>query len=281
LPTLGVLRVAPPSRRRVTTVETDAGGEALAVDGLVIPLTETMTEPSSGPAWLPLRFIETAGWRVALDDIDPLRSCFETRPAKRQCGGKVAEWQSNLATAWAFLEREDPVQACALAAGIRSITPLKPTAAPHASATNRHAFGAVGISKRSLDSDSGVDLARLLVHEFQHLKLGGVLDMYELHDGSDTERYKVGWRPELRPFEAALQGAYAHIGEAEIWKVMATQSNDESDGSAETCRSLRLQVRDAIGVLEASSSLTSIGHRWMDGMRSTSQSWSEDMAVRG
>lgn len=282
LPTLGVLRFGSPSRRRLTTIVTDTGGAAVTVDGLVVPLADSgRPDPRVGPVWLPLRFIETAGWRVALDDIDPLRGCYDKRPAKRQSVSRLAAWQRNLAAAWDLLDSESPVQALALAAGLRSITPLNTGASRHGSATYRDAAGAVGIAGRSLDS-SGVELARLLLHELHHLKMGAVLDMYELFDGSDCSLYEVGWRPDRRPIEAVLQGAYAHMAVAEFWRVLASRSRGgTADRAATECRSLRGQIQKAVDVLAGSSSLTSLGRRWVDGMRSTSHSWPEDMALQG
>ena len=46
------------------------------------------------------------------------------------------------------------------------------------SAAARQAFGAVGVAR----PDDGETLALLLIHEFQHVKLGAMLDLFELCD---------------------------------------------------------------------------------------------------
>ena len=41
-------------------------------------------------------------------------------------------------------------------------------------------------------------LALLLMHEFQHVKLGAVLDLYDLFDPDDKRLYHAPWRKDPR-----------------------------------------------------------------------------------
>jgi HEXXH motif-containing protein len=82
-----------------------------------------------------------------------------------------------------------------------------------AGTASRHAFGAVGTVPADADG-----LAVLLVHEFQHVKLGEVLELCDPSDPTTRIRLRVPWRPDPRPVEGVLQGTYAHLAIADIWR---------------------------------------------------------------
>jgi uncharacterized protein len=95
-------------------------------------------------------------------------------------------------------------------------------------------------------------LDALLLHEFQHVKLHGLIDMYDLFDPSDVRRMPVPWRPDPRPVEGVLHGAYAHLALAHLWR-----SRGDS-GRVEYLR-LRDWVSKAAEALVRAGSLTPDG----------------------
>ena len=74
-----------------------------------------------------------------------------------------------------------------LAAGLSTCSCRWPTTCPagRSARAARQAFGAVGAA---LPVD-GADLALLIIHEFQHVKLGALLDMFDLYDSADQRAF--------------------------------------------------------------------------------------------
>jgi uncharacterized protein len=67
--------------------------------------------------------------------------------------------------------------------------------------------------------EDGETLALLLIHEFQHVKPGAMLDLFELCDPVAAGRlFYAPWRDDPRPVEALLQGTYAHVGVTDYWR---------------------------------------------------------------
>jgi uncharacterized protein len=212
------------------------------------------------------RFVGLGGRPVRLEDTDPYRHRFgyeATAPVD-----DVSGWRRVLERAWSFVERDAPGQAEGLREGLRAITPLEP--APDGtlrSATNRDAFGAVGIAY----TDDPAAMAVMLVHEFQHMKLGAVLDLIDLvDDRAADDRLKVGWRPDPRPVEAALQGTYAHLAIADIWRRRAERGIAEARGNYVMYRDW---TAAALVALRGGDRLTEAGRRFTGRMAATVDSW--------
>src|SRR5262249_52474723 len=126
-----------------------------------------------------------------------------------------AAWQHRFGDAWAQIQQEHAAYAPGLAAGLRTVMPLAAVrAGKEVSATARHAFGAVAVALPA----SPATLALLMIHEFQHVKLGAVLDLYDLFDSADTRLFNAPWRDDPRPLEGLLQGTYAHIAVTDFWR---------------------------------------------------------------
>jgi len=121
------------------------------------------------------------------------------------------------------------------------------------------AFGAVAAAPAG-----PAELAVLLVHEFQHAKLGALLDLYDLHDRDSDARITVGWKPEPRPVEAALQGAYAHAAVADVWRLRRVP---------ELSAMYRRWTTDAIAALRGTGALTPLGTDFVDRLAATVESW--------
>ena len=280
LPTLGALRLDGVSEALVTAgpdgFQVLSGGELLKIrrDG------DGGWGGAVDPRWQPVRRCELPGWSVALEDTDPQRDSHLHPVAGRLSPTETGAWRAALAEAWQLIGRALPGYADGVAAGLSTITPLAP--APEGrdiSAAARQAFGSVGIAR-----PSGPDtLALLIVHEFQHVKLGAVLDLYDLFDPADTKpRFFPPWRPDPRPLEGLLQGTYAHVAVAEYWR---SRRRDLAEQSApgETVEQAEAQfdiwrrhTAKAIEDVAGSGSLTALGERFAAGMRATVAPWLDE-----
>ena len=213
--------------------------------------------------------------RVRIEDRDPARDRFGHPVTGPLSPAELDAWRGGLDDAAVVLAKRHPEALAEMAECLTTIVPLQPQAGRQRSATARSAFGALGIAlPETPPSETGEALACLLLHEFQHLKLGAVLDMFRLFDKTDTTGYTVAWRPGLRPLEAVLQGVYAHITVVEYWRrrALATHSAD-SDGYSHRAENLANQVREALTQITASPGLAPLGRQWVTDMAATAAEW--------
>ncbi|MFD7639801.1 FxsB family cyclophane-forming radical SAM/SPASM peptide maturase [Kitasatospora sp. NPDC059795] len=260
LPTLGRLRLDGRTRAVLR-------GDA---DGLYCGEHTVRWDRPGDHLWQPVRRVALTGWTVALEDVDPQRDSHQWPVAERLADAEFLDWAGALREAWELLGRDLPEYAEGIAAGLGTVTPLAPgPAGRDISAAARQAFGAVGIARPT----TSPVLALLLAHEFQHVKLGAVLDLYDLYDKDDQQLYYAPWRPDPRPLEGLLQGTYAHLAVAAYW-AGRVRAFDGIRGDAATTARLQLatwraHTADAIGTLADSGSLTALGLRFVEGMRET------------
>lgn len=209
------------------------------------------------------------GPRVLLEDLDEERDAFQLPPAGRLPADELDRWATAYSSAWLLIEKQYGRYVGGLRAGLRAITPLMPSPDGHAaSGTAREAFGALGLA---LPATPDV-LALLIIHEFQHVKLGALLDLFDLYDKSDTRLYYAPWREDPRPLEALLQGVYAHVAVVDFWRGRA------EDGDARAgfhFARWRTQTWEALEVLEDSGSMTEIGMRLLRRLKQTLAPWLE------
>ncbi|HEX3514601.1 MAG TPA: FxsB family cyclophane-forming radical SAM/SPASM peptide maturase [Trebonia sp.] len=239
-------------------------GEALAAEPCQAEGVPDAAGRGVQPAWEPVRVLTAPGIRVVLEDTDPYRDCHQWPAAPRLSDEEFTEWQRGFALAWREIQTHHPAYAPALAAGLTTLMPM--TAGPagsDVSAAARHGFGAVGTA---LPGDP-VTLALLLMHEFQHVKLGAVLDLYDLFDPDDKQLYHAPWRKDPRPLEGLLQGTYAHLAVSEFWRVRAGLGECDQAEAAERYEHWRAHTAAAIETLANSDSLTPLGMRFADAMR--------------
>ena len=229
------------------------------------PSAVAVQENGGLTGWQPVRALRAPGIRVALEDTDPYRDCHQWRAAPRLTDSEFARWQHCFEGAWQEIRRDHPAYAPALAAGLSVLMPL--SAGPDGrdiSATARHAFGAVAAA---LPADP-VTLALLIIHEFQHVKLGAVLDIYDLYDPADSRLFHAPWREDLRPLEGLLQGSYAHLAVTDFWRArQEVTGGAEAETAGQRFAYWRDHTRDAIETLVGSGSLTPLGERFVDEMR--------------
>ncbi|GAA1371691.1 FxsB family cyclophane-forming radical SAM/SPASM peptide maturase [Streptomyces beijiangensis] len=225
------------------------------------------------PYWNPVRLVQMPGWTVALEDTDPLRDSHQWPVSGRLTEGEAKIWAEDLTEAWSLISSELPRYAPGVAAGLRSITPLYAPDGSDVSAASREAFGAIGAARPATPAL----LALLIVHEFQHVKLGAVLDRLDLYDTGDRRTFYAPWRPDPRPLPGLLQGTYAHIAVTDFWRTRrrTAEGRDFTAAEAHFAR-WRRQTADAVEVLAGSGALTPLGERFVAKMGDTVHQWLQE-----
>ncbi|WP_239165073.1 FxsB family cyclophane-forming radical SAM/SPASM peptide maturase [Actinoplanes palleronii] len=251
LPTLGALRLTGADA--VVPVRTSAAG--FAVDNLTVRLDDPP------PQWLPTRELRPG---IRLEDTDPLRNAYdELTVADRLDDDAVLAWRQRLDAALDSLRATAPQYLPGITATLRAIVPLAPDGTgTQRSGSARTAFGAVAVTPEDPDA-----LALLLVHEVQHLKLGAVLDVCPMFDPRDPRRVDVPWRAGPRPIEGALQGTYAFLGVADVWR------RRPGPVAAARFAALRDEVTAALGALTTGELLNPAGARFAARMRAIVDGW--------
>ena len=279
LPTIGRLRTGDAA-----TAELSTGGSAFQVRTTGGKWDVHLADPDSETDWQPVRELRSlcspggarpgGGFTIRLEDTDPYRDCHQWPAAPRLGAADVARWQQRFETAWQLIESDYPQYADGLAVGLSTIMPL--TGAPEGrdvSAAARQAFGSVGVG---LPAD-GEALALLIIHEFQHVKLGAVLDEFELYDPADRRLFYAPWRDDPRPLEATLQGAYAHLGVTDYWRGRRHRAQGpDALAAAERFARWRALTAEAIETLAGSGALTEHGDRFVARMRATIEPWLDE-----
>jgi uncharacterized protein len=286
LPTLGRFEVRDTEDAATATVETGRGTVTVRTPAgrrLEVPVIRSAgagdvgtgdPDADVGSGWRPVRSLTAGNITVAVEDTDPYRDCYQWRAAPRLTHDQIADWRHLFTAAWELIQHDHAAYAPGLAAGLATLVPLAAAPPGHdVSATARHAFGAVGIA---LPADAAT-LALLLIHEFQHVKLGAVLDLFDLFDRTDTRGFRVPWRQDPRPLEGVLQGTYAHVAVTDFWRVRRhTAAGPAAGVAAAHFARHRVQTSEAIETLAASGSLTALGERFVTGMRTTVTPWLDE-----
>ncbi|MDX2918801.1 MULTISPECIES: radical SAM/SPASM protein FxsBH, inactivated beta-hydroxylase extension form [Streptomyces] len=206
LPTLGTVLLGGPGKRGTAVVHSGDGG-FLVRETQATPGTGRRIAPDEpeGPHWLPVRVLRRApAPAVLLDDLDPLRDCFDAPAADRLAAKDAEAWAHRIAEAWSLLADAVPDQAAEAARTLTTITPL----ATGAAAPGRHGPGALGTGPVT-----GADeLALGLLSGFRRAKLralGEVTDLYAL-DG--TWDHRTPWGSEHVPFSRLLAETFERAG---------------------------------------------------------------------
>jgi uncharacterized protein len=270
LPTLGRLRVGDAATAMLAT----RGGafEVRAASG------KWHIEPAFGapdPDWQPVRRLRSGEFTVLLEDTDPYRDCHQWPAAPRLTPAEADAWQARFDAAWLLISGAHPRYAPAVAAGLRALMPLaNDVPGREISAAARQAYGAVAAAL----PPAGDDLALLIIHEFQHVKLGALTDMFDLCDRTDEHLFYAPWREDPRPVGALLQGTYAHIGVTDYWRLR--RHGADGPGAAEQFARWRMLTAEAIATLAGSGALTPLGGRFVEGMRATVEPWLAESVPR-
>jgi uncharacterized protein len=268
LPTLGRLRVGDTSTATLAA-RGEGDFEVRAASGKWH--IDPGTKEEANQDWQPVRELRAGGFAVRLEDTDSYRDCHQWPVAGRLTADEAADWQAQFEEAWRLIEQAYPRYAPGVAAGLTTLLPLaNDVAGREISAAARQAFGAVAAALPA----SGADLALLIIHEFQHVKLGALTDMFDLCDREDQRVFFAPWREDPRPLGALLQGTYAHIAVTDYWRVRRhMETGPDALASAELFARWRMMTADAIETLAGSGALTPLGARFVDGMRATVEPW--------
>ncbi|MEU3984999.1 HEXXH motif-containing putative peptide modification protein [Streptomyces sp. NPDC026672] len=293
LPSLGALRTADPGAATVRV--TGRNGCLTLRQGsapdVVVFLEAGYGAWSGSPAWSPagaLPGLTLDAAPMPLDDLDPYRG-VRADPRHRTLSGPATlddvarkRWlQAWSGTAAALRTGGERRQTEALAL-LRCLVPLEmPPGADGrggCSATRREAFGAL----LSSTPPSPVAFAATLVHELQHAKLAALGEMVTLHQEDGEERYFAPWRPDPRPYDGLLQGAYAHLGLADFFQRRALTAEPAHRESAWVQHArYRAQVGAVLPALVGSPRLTARGRRFVDGMAAAHEAMATHPAPRG
>ncbi|MET7496827.1 HEXXH motif-containing putative peptide modification protein [Streptomyces sp900116325] len=274
LPTLGAVRVNPG------TVGLAAGDGALRIceehGPAVLVRVDSEGASSLDPRWLPVHALPAVlpgGSPVPLDDLDPYRAAGDSLEHHGLSG--VVQLDDAARKAWTeswsgvepMLGIGGDHRRAEAATLLRCLVPL---AAPpgsaasgeeaaHCSGTRREAFGAVLSSRPA----GAAHLAATLVHELQHTKLAALSALVPLHHEDTAPRHFAPWRPDPRPFDGLLQGAYSHIALADYWQRFALGSERVTYTQRDLAWSEHARRREQVGavlpVLAGSGALTSEG----------------------
>ncbi|QYC39624.1 hypothetical protein Nocox_10020 [Nonomuraea coxensis DSM 45129] len=270
LPSLGLLTLPPglPSGSRDRVAVTVEPVDGRAMDGRVEVRAgrgRVLVRPGrDGRGWQTLHRLPFGpDTEMTVDDLDPYR----------WLGGDVAgrltpawrrRWSACLGQAWEILRARHAIVAEEVAAMVSVLTPVHGTALEQRSASARNLFGAVALS----DPVNGIGMALTLTHELQHLKLYALTDLVTLTLPDDGRRFYAPWRPDPRPLEGLLHGAYAHAAVAAFWQ--RHLGDPEHGGRAEVefarWRTASYQVT---GTLLDSGGLTEEGRRFVGTLRDT------------
>lgn len=246
-------------------------GKILTVAGIAVP-----DEPDAEvPGWQELRFLEahSAGLsiRVRLDDLDPFRDLHRLCAADRLDPDTVEQWRRHFNDCWDIVVTHHRRYAEAIAAGLVTLVPLAAQRSTRGvNATSMDAFGSISLSSPA----DGQAFAAALIHEFQHAKLGALMDLLALHEPIEEGRYYAPWRDDPRPLGALLHGAYAFLAVADFWRVQRNVLGPDRSRFAhfEFAR-WRERVSRVMDVLMSAGELTPTGRRFVEGMRATHAPW--------
>jgi HEXXH motif-containing protein len=280
LPALGLATLGPEAPSAATDSPTFAivnhdgrrGSVTITAGRNVVTLP---ADPSQdGPGWQGLRSLDAycgdTSIAIELDDLDQRQDSDGVPLACRQSADAVAAWQAALDGAWEILTRHHPRRANALAAGLRSITPLTAAGKGAMSFTDPTGFGGLALTPPR----DPLSLADTLVHEFQHSVLSAVTDLTPLHTAGPDAVYYSPWREDPRPIEGLLQGAYAYLGVTGYWATQrsAVTGPDQALAHFELAR-WRHQIRSTAQALLESGYLTAAGTALVRGMAATAERW--------
>ena len=267
LPTLGRLRVGDTTAATLATM----GAGAFEVRAA---LGKWHVEPGNGeldPDWEPVRDLRAGDFAVRLEDTDPYRDCHQWPVTSRLTAAEAAAWQARFEEAWRLIEGTYPQYAPGIATGLSVLLPLaNDVPGREISAAAREAFGAIAVALPA----SGADLALLIIHEFQHVKLGALYDMFDLWDRTDQRVFYAPWREDPRPLGALLQGTYAHIAVTDYWRLRRHAfTGPDALAADEQFARWRMMTAEATETLAGSGALTPLGDKFVAGMRATVAPW--------
>ena len=283
LPGLGSLQITDSSSwvRLGCDGERVTGSDYLEADWrLLVP-----DDGSGGaiPAWSGTPMVQAVAdglaWNTLLETGDPYLDRYTLSMSTGLSQDELGPWRHRLRSAWEVLVRHHPWAAEPIADGISVIVPLTPNSDTDlVSATTPAAFGAIATSW----PPDPVTLAETLVHEFQHVKLCGLMDMVPLVE-SGGEKVYAPWRQDPRPAAGLLQGVYAHLGIARFWQVRRHVESDPDEVRRAQVLFARWRptIDRAARTLLETDCLTPVGVRFVEILRDQGRRLESEAAPSG
>jgi len=273
LPTLGGARL--PTAAPWDHAQVAGGSDRVTVTGAGGTVQIGLPPAAGEGSWVGLRRVraETAGQvlSVGLDDLDPYRNLRTPTPPDPLAPPDVQRWTDLLTRAWRLIVQSCPHRAPSLARGLLSVVP-QPAAERFRtmSASAGDAFGSAIMS----EPDGATELAVTLVHEFQHIQLGGLLHLVSLHEGEPPDRLYAPWRDDPRPLSGLLQGVYAFAGIVDFWWAVRQDATGPLAQQAhfEFAR-WRQPVWSTLHRLRDLPQLTEVGRELISGLTATLRPW--------
>lgn len=275
LPTLGGAELATDEPWGTALVTSEAGRLTITLGGNSVDVDDPA---SASPGWVPLPAVsaEASGraLSIVLDHVDPYRNLRTATPPDRLSGAQIARWRSAIEQAWALVMDVCPDLAAPISTGLFAIVP-QPAAERFRtmSASAGDAFGSMIMS----EPDDVAELAVTMVHEFQHIKLGGLLHLTSLHRREPAQRLYAPWRDDPRPLGGLLQGVYAFVGIVEFWRALRTRAASPTRELAQfEFARWRVQVAATLATLRDLPELTDIGAEVIARMAATAAAWRDE-----
>ncbi|WP_326944219.1 HEXXH motif-containing putative peptide modification protein [Amycolatopsis sp. NBC_01307] len=278
LPTLGMVRFRTGEAFGVAQVFADGEGIVFRNRQTEVRLPDDLSVETAG--WHPIRRVTSQhGGRqlsIRLDDLDPYRGLYEPIPPRRLTALDVESWRTVVDDAWHLLTTHMPDIAEALPGGLESVVPAPAVAFRLPSASTGEAFGSAIVAYGS-DPEQ---LAAALVHEFRHIRLGGIQHLATLTTDDPRERLYAPWRDDPRPIGGVLHGIYAFSGVAAFWRALAAAEPDNPLASFEFAM-WRAACWKTLHAVHQDESLTSTGRRFLDGIAAELDPWQNDPVSAG
>lgn len=275
LPTLGLAQLPSDLQWSVAEVRGERNRVEVSNEGGRVCLLSALTAEAQG-WWSVQRLTIRTGEHVLsvrLDDLDPYRGLYEPVLPQRLDATEMATWRALLDEAWRLIVHHLPDIADALPAAFDSLVPRPAIPFRMPSASTGEAFGSAIISR----PPDAASLAATLVHEFQHIRLGGLLHLIRLHEEDSRERFYAPWRDDPRPIGGVLQGVYAFFGVTAFWRALAHANIKTLDRRAAfEFAHWREQTWRVLRVLRDDLALTQAGRRFVDGIAERLGPWQDE-----
>lgn len=275
-PGLGSLRVADQAGwvRLISDGERLlAGGHAEVACAALVPDDGSAT---AVPHWTGTPLVRAVAdgqdWEVLLEIADRYLDCYALPMQVGLGAADITAWRCQIQAGWEMLVRHHAWAAGPIAVGTTVIVPLA-SRSDLDSATSPAAFGAIATSL----PPSAVSMAETLIHEFQHIKLSGLMDMLPLIEPGGEKGY-APWRDDPRPMGGILQGLYAFTGIVRFWDVqrhLATDA-DEFFRASVLYERWRLAGELVVGPLRDQGRLTPDGVRFITALSERRQHGAAD-----
>lgn len=273
LPSLGMARFPATAPFSLASVRGAAEEYLVSCTGTTVRLPSPFS--SDGPGWWGIRRVRSRvgahRFSLRLDDLDPYRGLYEPIPPERVPAGDVERWRRLIDEACRLIAAHLPHLAEVMPVGLNSLVPKPHVLFRNPSASTGEAFGSAVVG---LPTD-GAALAATLIHEFQHIVLGGLLHLVELYEPDPGERIYVPWRDDPRPLSGALQGVYAFFGVAAFWRALAG-ADPGSRRAAFEFACWRGHSWHTLQALRADATLTAAGRRFLDGIAERLGPWQDE-----